>query len=99
RPPGSPLFPYTTLFRSRLRLDPAEGAEQRQHAGADALTVHPGEVEVHLVECLGQRFLAHSGLQYFDAGLVAHDTRFRGPGAQGVDRKSTRLNSSHVSIS
>src|SRR6266508_1317424 len=71
-------------YIERLRLDPAERAEQRQHAGADALTVHPGEVEVHLVERLGQRFLAHPGLQYFDAGLVAHDARFRGPGAQGV---------------
>src|SRR5438067_10552998 len=61
RPPRSTLFPYTTLFRSRHRL---------QHQGA-------------LVERqLAQRRPA-------DATRIA-DHR---------DRKSTRLNSSHVSIS
>src|SRR5207245_10997120 len=61
RPPGSTLFPYTTLFRS-----PRGGAE------AD-----PNAFVVPIVE------------------LAPHDTTK----ALGSDRKSTRLNSSHGSIS
>src|SRR5437870_10193591 len=53
RPPTSTLFPYTTLFRSRLALG--------QH------------------RCTRRHF--------------------RVPGSEVTDRKSTRLNSSHVAIS
>src|SRR3712207_8242920 len=38
RPPRSPLFPYTTLFRSRVARRHAarsEGARERAHAGAE----------------------------------------------------------------
>src|SRR5690242_21824929 len=55
RPPRSTLFPYTTLFRSRLR-----------------------------------------GLQHV---LGRRDRRTRGRPLRAGDRKSTRLNSSHMSIS
>src|SRR5438477_8701958 len=58
RPPRSPLFPYTTLFRS-------EGVARRGEPPAAG-----------------------------DAGREDHGVR-RG----GQDRKSTRLNSSHMSIS
>jgi hypothetical protein len=72
------------LFQ-RLGLDPAERAEERQHARLHPLTVHPREVEIDLVEGLGERLFAHSsGFQHFDAVLVARDTRFPGTGAQGV---------------
>src|SRR5437868_12239181 len=64
-PPPSPLFPYTTLFRS-LRL----------------LAVVLGEGPVHRVDRLIVRAVD-------DFGFHAAD----------LDRKSTRLNSSHVSIS
>src|SRR2546427_5936184 len=30
RPPRSTLFPYTTLFRSEVRLETRDGAERRQ---------------------------------------------------------------------
>src|SRR3712207_6948109 len=45
RPPRSTLFPYTTLFRSRLRRvlgrdDPPERAGRRRLAGAEPLR-HP----------------------------------------------------------
>src|SRR5690349_21896072 len=66
RPPRSTLFPYTTLFRSRLEPGYPSGA-------ADAA---PGEV--------GTARRGQTGL----AGTL-------GAG----DRKSTRLNSSHVEIS
>ena len=42
RPPRSTLFPYTTLFRSRRRSEPAllQGAEERRQRGAG--TAGPG---------------------------------------------------------
>src|SRR5437588_8170063 len=58
RPPRSTLFPYTTLFRSRLEL-----------------LFDPGSfVEV-------DKFVTHRSIDF------------------GIDRKSTRLNSSHTVIS
>src|SRR5258708_14874693 len=36
RPPRSTLFPYTTLFRSRSRIGPRRGLEQRPELG-----IHP----------------------------------------------------------
>src|SRR3712207_7905450 len=75
RPPRSTLFPYTTLFRSRIRaVAPAqeivpEGAEQRVVAVASPEGVVPqGPVEAVVV-------------------------------LPALDRKSTRLNSSHANIS
>src|SRR5438874_10703514 len=60
RPPRSTLFPYTTLFRSKVSMAP-----------------------------LGQLFCLTAGR----AGRTGRTN------AQCVDRKSTRLNSSHVEIS
>ena len=69
----------------RLRLDPAERAEERQHAGLDPLAVHPREMEIDVVERLGERRFAHPrGLQHLDAVRIAHDARLPGAGAQGV---------------
>src|SRR5690349_22488408 len=70
RPPRSTLFPYTTLFRSRV------GSRQRHH--------------VRHSSSAGGRANCYRG------------RRVRGSGHGGVidaDRKSTRLNSSHVEIS
>src|SRR5207253_5087991 len=74
RGPGSPLFPYTTLFRS-----PALGHQirrSRQH-GAHGRTQSLGEAE-------------HNGV-----GRRHYVLPLQGTG----DRKSTRLNSSHVASS
>ena len=69
----------------RLGLDPAERAEQRQHAHLDPLAVHPREMEIDVIEGLGERLFAHPrGLQHLDAVRIAHDARFPGAGAQGV---------------
>src|SRR2546430_11323145 len=46
RPPRSTLFPYTTLFRSRLADRPA--AHVLQHAGVDRLRVVPALSLEHL---------------------------------------------------
>src|SRR5688572_31827541 len=78
RPPRSTLFPYTTLFRSRL-----DGAED--------------DVDCHQLACGGGipgpkrvAFVQHTACLGIDNDI--------GP-ARSIDRKSTRLNSSHSQIS
>src|SRR5689334_24732615 len=70
RPPGSPLFPYTTLFRS-LMADDFWGERQWEVFHREIKRVLPGREFVELP-------MEHPIFQ---------------------DRKSTRLNSSHSSIS
>src|SRR4051812_42970986 len=72
RPPRSPLFPYTTLFRSPQQL-----------AAPDTCRI------------------GDQGFRRLDIGIGLQeglDLRHPGPAAR-QDRKSTRLNSSHMSIS
>src|SRR5260221_7853651 len=64
RPPRSTLFPYTTLFRSRLALT--------------------GKPDVH----------PHQNVPSFPLSM-----NFVSKGLSNIDRKSTRLNSSHTVIS
>src|SRR5690349_22175975 len=70
RPPRSTLFPYTTLFRSRVSVE----TDRRRRAPHEARTdrSHPGAGRRHQGGC--------------DQCVLQ-------------DRKSTRLNSSHVEIS
>src|SRR5436305_9313043 len=75
RPPHSPLFPYTTLFRSL-------GRQARHHARREFRGL--GGVDRVEGDEVGQ---GH--------GLLRGEV----PGEQARDRKSTRLNSSHVRIS
>src|SRR5690606_41645252 len=93
RPQRSTLFPYTTLFRSDALaavLGEPEVRRRRQlHAGALELE--------HLVAVAADPRRAHhdvAGAQRRD-GLLA----VREAGSREADRKSTRLNSSHVKIS
>src|SRR5690606_40038607 len=85
RPPVSTLFPYTTLFRSRA-WEPV----WNDWAGFRALT------DVYVLGMLaalaGRRFLGWLALAVLPvwAAMAAQMT---------VDRKSTRLNSSHVKSS
>src|SRR3989442_10835958 len=88
RPPRSTLFPYTTLFRSRECADQHDEADTQRR---DARQEPEGEAD-------GPEELRHDGEKGEgggDAGLgeVRHGAR------EAVDRKSTRLNSSHVRIS
>src|SRR5690348_17537923 len=78
RPPGSTLFPYTTLFRSRGDRPPVHRAPPLYPVLAVARCARAA----HLVSLRAELRLGR--------GQVA-----RG----GADRKSTRLNSSHPSIS
>src|SRR5256885_12655196 len=84
RPPRSTLFPYTTLFRSQHQ-EHARGHEGLKLAGAAAMPFREDE----------QRAVAAGH------GFGGRDHRLVLPpgGARALDRKSTRLNSSHLVIS
>src|SRR3712207_7771018 len=85
RPPRSTLFPYTTLFRSRLgdrRLD------LRVEHRVDELVG-----KVRLLRPLHDA----DGIDAEDGALLRNDEPDRH--ALARDRKSTRLNSSHANIS
>src|SRR5437870_6373094 len=82
--PRSSLFPYTTLFRSDVHLD----AERAAHVVGDDAHLMLGQPEV-----LGEDILHHVRR----LGAVMHRQPLRAQAPQ--DRKSTRLNSSHVAIS
>src|SRR5690606_41299089 len=85
--PPSPLFPYTTLFRSlRQRL-----LRRRDDRGGNLrLGGNNGE---------GKRF-GSSGHRFGRRGFRLHRrVGYRDSAFRREDRKSTRLNSSHVKIS
>src|SRR3712207_8140059 len=95
RPPRSTLFPYTTLFRSvdDLRELPAKVARVLE--------------DMEEVRALG-RSLADAGTILFLGRHVGYPVALEGAlklkelayiHAEGLDRKSTRLNSSHANIS
>src|SRR5204863_8164885 len=94
RPPRSTLFPYTTLFRSDVHLAAEAGQVERLlHRGVAAADHH--DVLVLEEEPVARRARRHATPH--ELGLVGTPQHL-GRGA-GRDRKSTRLNSSHVEIS
>src|SRR3712207_8787601 len=89
RPPRSTLFPYTTLFRS-LDDRAVRGEVAAEHGDAAlgdqrrrARTDHLGVPDRGYPERVDQRLAGHGKRR----------------GVEQVDRKSTRLNSSHANIS
>src|SRR5690606_41463968 len=96
-PPASTLFPYTTLFRSELAR-----AGKEVTLKSRTVTIHEFEItkialpEIHFrIACSTGtyiRSLAHDfGAALGVGGYLSALRR--------IDRKSTRLNSSHVKIS
>src|SRR3712207_7985469 len=86
RPPRSTLFPYTTLFRSR----PAEHAGGRLPRGCGRRTADSGQMSGAFV-VVGYALREALRRRVF-AVVVLLTAAF-------LDRKSTRLNSSHANIS
>src|SRR3712207_7613824 len=86
RPPGSTLFPYTTLFRSPDRVvvgddgDWAGDAVAQLYAPLEAPLVRTDIKSAEMVKLASNAFLA-TKISFIK------------------DRKSTRLNSSHANIS
>src|SRR5947209_14360557 len=93
RQPTSPLFPYTTLFRSTVRV--STGAQRRIPIIADS--GHRPEVG-HLTEH-GPEVPADAGAAGGQAAGAAAAPASAGTSGPCSDRKSTRLNSSHANIS
>src|SRR2546429_5259655 len=95
RPPRSPLFPYTTLFRSSATIE-----HSRQRAGSDdpIFILRDMNMERRPLPMWGERTFQFQ--PHFVAPLY---TPHRQPLATmpilDKDRKSTRLNSSHGYIS
>src|SRR5207249_12322787 len=88
--PTSTLFPYTTLFRSdqpRAREDVPE-----------QVRVDLAPVLEQVVEPRADQAADHDAERHLP-GPVARPAQLAQPPPDDPDRKSTRLNSSHVSIS
>src|SRR5690242_20958478 len=83
RPPRSTLFPYTTLFRSLDSERHTDAARILQRRGDAVVDLGAGEPDVLVGRLAGKR--------------ARQCTRHQNEA--GRDRKSTRLNSSHMSIS
>src|SRR2546428_5233216 len=86
RPPRSTLFPYTTLFRSKVDVPRAAGNDDPS-PGLE-LPVHVGPASTIPAASLGSVDVA-SGSSVLESAIRDHTQ----------DRKSTRLNSSHDQIS
>src|SRR3712207_7363169 len=92
RPPRSTLFPYTTLFRSRHDHEPfgtlghADSEGERSRHGGNSSTVTNG---------LYRRTFRPWRRRFAEQVEQALQVGRNG----GLDRKSTRLNSSHANIS
>src|SRR3712207_8530600 len=90
RPPRSTLFPYTTLFRS-LGQDYITLAKAKGLPGLAVIIRHVmRNALIPLVTVLAPLTI------YLITGTLVVEQIFAVP---GIDRKSTRLNSSHANIS
>src|SRR3712207_7127135 len=89
RPPRSTLFPYTTLFRSE--------------AGADDYVTKPFGMKelIARINANLKRSVTGGRGKIIEAGDLHLDTKnfTAQAGGASLDRKSTRLNSSHANIS
>src|SRR5205807_8234347 len=94
RPPRSPLFPYTTLFRSQKAIEESRKFAMGEYT--DVLAAGDTLPAARRAE-VAQKLARFTGLSpdYVDrANLRIEIMRFT-----KEDRKSTRLNSSHLVIS
>src|SRR3712207_8350247 len=94
RPPRSTLFPYTTLFRSN------DGIGDTIRVSLTEDSVH----EIPVAQALVRQTLEHAERSgnadaIEEASPVWDAFTYTRREAQRLDRKSTRLNSSHANIS
>src|SRR5438477_7078453 len=86
RPPRSTLFPYTTLFRSTRVW-----GDQAYRGQSEVIR----ECAPQAQDCTHRRYRYKDGVDEVERAKNRTKSRVRSM----VDRKSTRLNSSHMSIS
>src|SRR5699024_12374929 len=97
--PSTSLFPYTTLFRSKVPTYDLQ-PEMSAYEVTDALLeeLDRGEASAIILNFANPDMVGHSGklkiiLELGGEAIITADH------GNSEDRKSTRLNSSHVSIS
>src|SRR5690606_40908341 len=90
RPPRSTLFPYTTLFRSRQLKDHYTSILEPGKTATD-IKQHTAQ-DKRFMQSLDMVIEEHIGKKSLSVEDIAHALNIS-------DRKSTRLNSSHVKIS
>src|SRR2546428_9325747 len=92
RPPRSTLFPYTTLFRSITQMEEVPNHwEGEKSQGPQGKNCCNGEGRIFVV--------GFNGALRGDDGAHATNGGAHGEKRSELDRKSTRLNSSHDQIS
>src|SRR5256885_16490040 len=96
RPPRSTLFPYTTLFRSKARLGRSTPLQRLRLVNGTGAMVNPTLLAPQQYVTYVRS--ASSRVCPLHTGCVAHRLH-RSTRPQRQDRKSTRLNSSHLVIS
>src|SRR5947207_9568696 len=91
RPPRTTLFPYTTLFRSKAPANRARPPAKSGNAGTEGTSATDGKAEE----------APAGGNGTAKSGTTPSESNGKTPASGGkpVDRKSTRLNSSHTVIS
>src|SRR3712207_8239012 len=87
RPPRSTLFPYTTLFRSKLKK--VAVIDDRTAYGQGVAEVFKKTAQSKGIQIVDEQFTTDKATDFM-AILTAIKSK---------DRKSTRLNSSHANIS
>src|SRR5256885_12080080 len=93
RPPRSTLFPYTTLFRSSLAFDTIYAEGQRRYV--ESLSAYARQFLERMEKPDVEEI---SGIA--PAVAIRQKNSTRNPRSNvATDRKSTRLNSSHLVIS
>src|SRR5690242_21216366 len=91
RPPRSTLFPYTTLFRSHVHIPLKRNVERLWQSDNRSSRRHdPYQCADAKIRQEDTEQAAHTGKKQTLGQHLTH---------QAKDRKSTRLNSSHMSIS
>src|SRR5688572_32772318 len=83
RPPRSTLFPYTTLFRSHMRVG---GTDKTCKYFGVRITRSTEKAQPDEIRSLPEDLVDNNAIRRLGIGLIE-------------DRKSTRLNSSHSQIS
>src|SRR5699024_12456825 len=99
RPPGLTLFPYTTLFRSGHLDEPLAREVYEQWKGMDVTEVGfmTRNIEGYVLGFSPDGLVSDDGLVEIKSRKPQLQLQYVLTG--DIDRKSTRLNSSHVSIS
>src|SRR5258707_5902931 len=96
RPPRSTLFPYTTLFRSDIKVEAHPAELLLDQSGKTLFVFISAASKVQVVDTKTRQVVSTWPVSSQRNGDGAFDEKTR---RLFIDRKSTRLNSSHANIS